>query len=102
MTRMQQLEAMLAEEPTDPELHYMLAMEFVSLGDDAEAVRRFEKLMAITPQYAPAYHQAARALQRLDRIDEARTALRKGIPIALSHGNQHAAGEMQELLELMA
>jgi Flp pilus assembly protein TadD len=98
-TRRQKIEAMLALEPNDPELHYMLAMEFISQGDDAGAVGCFEKLMAAAPDYPPAYHMAGRTLQRLGREDEARTVLQKGIPIALAKNDSHAAGEMQELME---
>jgi tetratricopeptide (TPR) repeat protein len=97
-TRLQKIEAMLADEPNDPELHYMLAMEHTSLGDDAGAVRCFEQLFQVAPNYFPAYHMAARALQRLDRIAEARAVLQKGIPAALAKNDAHAAGEMQELL----
>src|SRR5438445_13732693 len=97
--RMHRIEAMLAQEPTDPELHYMLAMEHVSQGDDAGAVRCFEKLISVAPHYSPAYHMAGRTLQRLDRGGEARAILQKGIPVALAKGDTHAAGEMQELLE---
>jgi Flp pilus assembly protein TadD len=98
-TRKQKLEQMLADDPNDPELRYMLAMEFVSQGDDAGAVRCFQELIQGTPTYPPAYHQAGRALQRLGRTPEARDLLQRGIPIALGQNNQHAAGEMQELLE---
>jgi hypothetical protein len=35
---------------------------------------------------------------QLERIDEARTALRDGIEQARRQGNAHAAGEMSELL----
>jgi tetratricopeptide (TPR) repeat protein len=101
-TRKKQIEAMLAEAPDDPELHYMLAMEYVSAGDDAAAVRCFEELLRRCPDYAPAYHQAARALQRLDRAAEARAILERGIPAAMARGDAHAAGEMQELLEFLA
>ena len=97
--RRQQIEAMLADEPNDPELHYMLAMEHISEGDDAGAVRCFEKLLDVAPEHAPAYHMAARALQRLDRIEEARALLNRGIPTALARNDTHAAGEMQGLLE---
>jgi Flp pilus assembly protein TadD len=97
-TRLQRIAAMLESEPGDPELHYMLAMEHVSQGDDAGAVRCFEKLFAIAPDYSPAYHMAGRALQRLGRADEARALLQKGIPIALAKNDSHAAGEMQELM----
>ncbi len=97
-TRRQQIEEMLADMPNDAELHYMLAMEHVSTGDDAGAVRCFEALLAVAPEYPPAYHQAGRALHRLGKTVEARLMLQRGIPIALRRGQEHAAGEMQELL----
>src|SRR5579884_829988 len=97
--RLTQIRAMLADEPNDPELHYMLAMEHVSQGDDAGAVRCFEELIRLAPNYPPAYHQAGRALQRLNRLAEARQLLERGIPVAQAQGNAHAAGEMLELLQ---
>jgi Flp pilus assembly protein TadD len=98
-TRKQRIQEMLADAPTDPELRYMLAMEHVSEGDDGGAVACFRELLQVAPSYPPAYHQAGRALQRLGRLAEAREILEQGIPIALQQGNQHAAGEMQELME---
>jgi len=99
MTRKERLEAMVAEDPNDIELRYMLAMEYVSVGDDAGAISRFQELIDKAPNYPPAYHQAARALARLNRLAEARSWLARGIPVALAQGEQHAAGEMQGLLE---
>lgn len=101
-TRREQIEAMLAEEPNDPELRYMLAMDYVSAGDDASAARCFQELIQATPNYPPAYHQAGRALQRLNRSAEARALLSQGIPIAQKQGDSHAAGEMMELLQSLA
>jgi tetratricopeptide (TPR) repeat protein len=98
-TRKEQLQEMLADAPNDPELRYMLAMEYVSERNDDEAVRAFRALIDMAPDYPPAYHQAGQALQRLGRLDEAREVLRRGIPVAEKKGNLHAAGEMQELLE---
>ena len=100
-TRKERLEAMLADAPDDPELRYMLAMEYVTAEDDAGAVGCFEELLRRAPNYPPAYHQAARALQRLDRIAEARALLQRGIPVALAQNDAHTAGEMQQLLEFM-
>jgi predicted Zn-dependent protease len=102
LSRREQIEAMLTDEPNDPELRYMLAMEHTSSGDDAGAVRCFQELLGRTPDYPPTYHMAARALQRLDRIAEARELLQRGIPRALARQDNHAAGEMQELLALLA
>ena len=98
-TRLQQIIDMLDEEPNDPELRYMLAMEYASVGDDEGAVRCFQELLETSPDFPPAYHQGARTLVRLNRISEAREFLQRGIPIARNKGNDHAAGEMQELLE---
>jgi Tfp pilus assembly protein PilF len=98
-TRKQMLEEMLDDEQNDPELRYMLAMEHAGEGDDEGAVRRFEEIFLVAPDYAPAYHMAARALVRLGKIDEARATLQRGIPAAQQQGNVHAAGEMTELLE---
>jgi tetratricopeptide (TPR) repeat protein len=97
--RLAQIDAMLADEPNDPELRYMRGMEFVSLGDDAGAAQAFLDLVAVAPEYPPAYHMGGRTLQRLGRLGEARSLLERGIPIALRAGNEHAAGEMQGLLE---
>jgi cytochrome c-type biogenesis protein CcmH/NrfG len=97
-SRRQQIEEMLAAEPNDAELRYMLAMEHVSMGDDAGAVTCFEELIRRSGDYPPAYHQAARALARLGRITEATAMIQRGIPAALKKGDSHAAGEMQDLL----
>jgi len=100
-SRKEQIEDMLRDDPGDHELRYMLAMEHASLGDDSGAVRVFEELIAGNPNYPPAYHMGARALQRLNKIEEARALLQRGIPTALAQNNQHAAGEMQELLAML-
>lgn len=98
-SRREQIETMLQEEPNDPELRYMLAMDYASAGDDAGAARCFEELIRIAPSYPPAYHQGGRALARLNRVAEARDLLARGIPIAQSQGDHHAAGEMSELMQ---
>jgi tetratricopeptide (TPR) repeat protein len=96
--RKEQIEQMLQDEPNDPELHYMLAMEYASNGQDADAIRCFEVLMGRFPHYIPGFHQGARALLRLGRVKEAREVLQMAIPVALQQHNEHAAGEMEELL----
>jgi len=101
-SRLEQITAMLQDEPNDPELRYMLAMEYVNAGNDAEAVRCFEELMQRCPDYAPGFHMAARALLRLNRVEETRAVLKRGIAVATRKNDLHAAGEMQELLASLA
>lgn len=97
-SRRQMIEEMLAGEPNNAEMRYMLAMEHVTEGDDAGAVQHFEQVMTAAPAYPHAYHQGARALARLGRVDEAKALLVRGIPVAQKAGNDHAAGEMTEFL----
>jgi Flp pilus assembly protein TadD len=97
-SRKEQIEEMLVQDPDDAELHYMLAMEHAGRGDDEGAVRCFRKLFEVAPDLPTAYHQAGRALHRLGRIDEARDVLQKGIAAARNKNDDHAAGEMTELL----
>lgn len=98
-TRKQQIEEMLADDPHDPFLLYGLAMEYVSAGDDGEAVRRFQTLLSVAPQYVPAYLQTAQAQLRLGQDEAAREVLQRGLTIAHHQGDSHAAAEMQALLE---
>lgn len=98
-SRKQQIEEMLAEDPNDPFLRYGLAMEYVSAGQDEEAVHSFEQLLQASPDYVPGYMQAGRALVRLDRLEQARSIFQAGIAAAKRQGDQHAAEEMTGFLE---
>lgn len=100
---MEQIEAMLADDPDDAFLRYGLAMEHASAGDDAGCVAVLRDLIArsAAEPYVPAYLQAGQALARLDKIAEACAVLRDGIAAADSVGTPdavHARGEMQGLL----
>jgi len=97
-TRKQQLQEMLADEPNDPFLRYGLAMEFVSEGNDDQALRCFHQLLEMAPDYVPAYLQAAQALMRLGRSQEAGALFERGIAAARKQGDFHAAQEMEGFL----
>jgi thioredoxin-like negative regulator of GroEL len=97
--RRQQLEAMLAESPGDPELRYFLAMDYATSGEDERAAEALGRLTADSPDYVPAFVQAGQILARLGRDDEARAAFRAGIAAANRTGNAHAAGEMEAFLD---
>lgn len=99
--RREQLEEMLREMPDDAELRYFLAMEHLSDGDDAAAVRCFQELMAATPDYVPTYVQAGQLYNRLGREAEARSTFQAGIAVARKKGDLHAAGEMEGFLDTL-
>jgi tetratricopeptide (TPR) repeat protein len=98
MTRREKLEALLADDPSDVFLRYGLALELEKEGDHETSLARLRELQSDKPPYVPAFFMAAQQLVRLERIDEARSALRDGVEQARQQGNAHAAGEMSEFL----
>jgi Tfp pilus assembly protein PilF len=97
-SRKEQIEEMLADEPNDIFLRYGLGMEYVSAGDQATALRCFQELLQLAPDYVPAYVQAGQLCARMNRDDEARAFYRTGIDVARKKGDQHAADEMEGFL----
>lgn len=97
--RLRQLQQFLAESPDDAELCYAVAMEFLSLGADDDAIDRFRGLIAEQPSYVPTYLMLGQTLMRLNRDDEAKQVLNDGILAARKSGNDHAQSELQGLLD---
>jgi predicted Zn-dependent protease len=98
MSRREKIEAMLKLEPQDQFLRYGLASEYRSEGRLDESLDVYRGLMADEQPHVPSFLMAAQLLLELDRVNEARAALRNGIEIARRQGEAHAAGEMGELL----
>jgi cytochrome c-type biogenesis protein CcmH/NrfG len=101
-TRRQQLEEMIADDPTDAVSRYFLAMDHAGAGENDAAWRCFEEMFARTPDYVPAYLQAGQLLVRMSRPDEAARVFRQGIAVAQQQKDEHAAGEMTAFLEQIA
>lgn len=95
-TRKQKLEAMLADDPADQTLRYMLAMELQNEEDHEQSLQLLESLMKDPTPYVPAFLMAGQQLSKLGRSQEAFDAFTSGIEQARIQGNDHAAGEMAE------
>ena len=95
------LKEILAENPNDAFARYGLAMEYANAGDTATALAEYEKIVEATPDYVPAYQMAGQLLMNLGRDEDARGWLDRGIVAARRTGNQHAASEMQGMLDTL-
>jgi tetratricopeptide (TPR) repeat protein len=100
-TRLESLKRMVEENPDDNFLRYGLAMEYRNTGDLERAVGEFRGLLAVNPDYAPAYFQGGQTLERLGRPEEAREMYREGVAVTTSKGDQHARSEMQAALDML-
>jgi tetratricopeptide (TPR) repeat protein len=98
VSRRTKIEALLVDSPDDTFLRYGLALELDKEGEHDASLQELRRLMGGAPAYVPAFFMAGQQLARLERVEEARAALRDGIEQARTQGNAHAAGEMSEFL----
>jgi hypothetical protein len=77
---------------------YGLAMEYRSLGRDADAERAFLVLREKDPDYVPMYYQAGAMFLAAGRKDDARAWVAAGVATARKKGDSHALGELEGLL----
>ncbi len=89
---------MLADDPNDQTLRYMLAMELEKESDHGRSLDLLQRLMDDESPYVPAFLMAGQQLARLQRTDEAANVYRSGIQQAQQQGDDHAAGEMGQFL----
>ena len=97
-SRREKLESMLADDPDDQTLRYMLAMELEKVSDHDRSLDLLQHLMDDESPYVPAFLMAGQQLARLQRTDEAASVYRSGIQQAQQQGDDHAAGEMSQFL----
>jgi tetratricopeptide (TPR) repeat protein len=98
-SRLEMLTQFLEQNPNDAFARYGLAMEYSNQGQVDTALAEFKKLLEMHPDYTNGYFMAAQALAKVQRFDEAKALLQKGIESARSTGNQHAVSEMTGMLE---
>lgn len=99
--RIERIEQMLKESPEDQFLRYSLAMELRKQGESDRCTELFRGLIADDPPHVPAFLMLAQYLVEHDHSDKAQKVLAEGIQVATRLGDQHAAGEMSELLSVL-
>ena len=100
-TRLEILKSMVEQKPGDSFARYGLAMELRNTGDLEGALREFDELRRLNPDYTATYFHAGQTLERLGRIEDARAMYREGIEVTSRTGDLHAKGELQGALDLL-
>ncbi len=99
--RLEILKQMVAQDPGNSFARYGLAMEYAKLGELAAAVTEFQKLIAGDANYSAAYYHGGQALEKLGRVDEARTVYEQGIDATRRTGDAHTRAEIEAALSLL-
>lgn len=98
LTRIEILNQLLAESPSNTFARYGLAMEYVKSGDLGRAMDQFNAVLSTDPAYAAAYFHGGQALEKLGRFNDARDFYRRGIAAT---GDAHARSELQAALDIL-
>lgn len=99
MSRLAQLEKLLAVDPGDAFVLYGIAQEHAKAGDAAKAVEFFDRCIAADGSYCYAYYHKARTLMSQGNADAARCTAKEGLTAAERAGDGKAAGELAALLD---
>ena len=98
-SRIEALKAMVAQDPADETLHYMLGNEYFKAQMDEESVAAFRQYLTMVDDEGAVYRMLAQALERLGRVDEARQAYRDGVAAATRHRHQPMIEEYTRALQ---
>lgn len=101
MNRLDILKQMEAKQPDDAFVKYAIATEYISQGNDAEALPYFTLLVYRFPDYLPTYLHLGMLYERLEKLSEATEAYKQGIEVAKKAGDKKALGELNEALMMV-
>lgn len=94
MSRLQQLYALLQETPSDSFLLFALAKEYEKLGDEAQALTYYLKLVETDPTYVGTYYHLGKLYESQEQFPQALESYEKGMQFAKQAGDQHALSEL--------
>lgn len=99
MNRVEILKGFLEENAKDSFSRYALALEYVKLGQNDDAVREFETVKTNDPDYVATYFQLGQLYQKLGKSHDAEKTFRTGITVAAKIGDEHTRTELEGALE---
>ena len=101
MGRMAKIQQMLLADPNDVFLNFSLAMEYAKEGQTEEAARQFTRVTELDPGHVSAYYQQANILVGLNRNEDAKAVLDRGVEAARKAGDRHMVDKMTEMRKLL-
>lgn len=97
--RIEKILAFLKESPDDNFLNHALALEYVKVGNEAEAQKYFQKNLEHNEGYVATYYHLGKLLERINQRDEAVAIYEKGMEQAKAAKDMHSYSELQNAHE---
>jgi Tfp pilus assembly protein PilF len=92
--RINEIKNLLADDPDDSFLNYVLGLEYIKAGETELALERFEILLNKHPDYLPVYYQAAHLYAENNDKENAEIVFKNGIALANRLGNNKTYQEL--------
>lgn len=99
MDRISKIKEYLKESGDDSFLQHALALEYIKIGNDAEAKKLFEEILKREPGYLGSYYQLGKLMERMGERKKAIEIYRKGMQIAKSVNDSHTYNELRSASE---
>ncbi len=99
MDRISKLKEFLKMNPRDSFVQHAMALEYIKLGNDEQAMVLFEEILNREPGYIGSYYHLGKLLERSNKTEEAVKAYEKGMEEAKKAGDNHAFGELRGAYE---
>jgi predicted Zn-dependent protease len=90
-----------AQKPDDAFLKFALSQEYISGGNDAEALKYLELLVDKFPDYLATYYQLGKLYERMGELEKAKAAYVKGKEVAIAVNDMKTGRELNEALNQM-
>ncbi len=99
--RISALKGFLEKDPNDSFSRYALALEYVNSEQYPNAVREFETLLTLDPNYTATYYHYGKIYEKLGQPDKAKDLYQRGIALTAARGETHANKELREALFML-
>ncbi|MEZ4772207.1 MAG: tetratricopeptide repeat protein [Bacteroidia bacterium] len=96
--RLKQLLGFLETAPEDSFTLYSIAYEYLTLGEAETAIKYFEQLKSLHPEYIGTYYHLGKTLEKMGNKSAASEVYQSGIVIARKIKDRHALAELQTAL----
>lgn len=101
LSRLQQIQQMLQDDPHDSFLNYALAIEYAKINEVKKAIELIEALLTRDENYLGAYYQLGHYYEQTEQVQSAIAIYNKGIALAKLQKNKKAEGELNEALWML-
>jgi tetratricopeptide (TPR) repeat protein len=99
--RVELLQQMLKENPSDPFLNYAQALEQIKEGKADEAEKVLKKILTADESYLAAYYQLGKLYEQKQNMEDAISVYKKGIEKAMEKKDMRTLGELEEALMII-